>query len=201
MASQENKTWFRKVWRGLQNPITLLLPSFILTSPSASLSLAFSGLTWMQQKENLYERAVKQTFISDGELSGSACNVVWAASGASQGCRVWEHQQNPGSRHLPPNEPPQQDAGIREQWESPFISLEISTPLGERVYMCVSVRVSVCVREGEPCNTEKSVTFSHRLHTSCSCCMLRNSPKAMNTGASIGNRRMKEKTFSLGKLA
>lgn len=129
-----------------------------------------------------------------GELSGPACNGVQAASGAGQGHRSVGASTEPGSRHQTPNEPPQQDTGIREQWEPPFISREISTPLGEG---CARVCMGVC----ELCNTKKSVPFSHGLHTSCSCCMLRNSPKAMNTGASIGKRGMKEKTISLGKFS
>lgn len=39
-------------------------------------------------------------------------------------------QTGPASLCQPPNEPPQQDAEIREQWEPPFISWGISTPIG-----------------------------------------------------------------------
>lgn len=48
----------------------------------------------------------------------------------------------PVSLHQAPNEPPQQDTGIREQWESPFISGGLALPQARyiRVYVrCVTL--------------------------------------------------------------
>lgn len=146
-------------------------------SPCVSLCflfpLPFSMVIQTHHTENLNERGVKRTLISNRGtlwismglgLSLSALRPRTPCVGASTG---------PVSLRQAPNEPLQQDTGIREQWEPSFISWGLALPQERSicVYVCVVTLY------------QKHLPFSHRLHASCLCRMLRKPPQ--------GHRRTK----------
>ena len=120
-------TMIQEVWRGLQyaNSVSLTL------SLSLSLSLCpsfFSMVIQTHHKERLNERGVKRTLISNRELSASAWGLAWVTSALRSRTPCVGASTGAVSLRQAPNEPPQQDTGIREQWESPFISWGLALP-------------------------------------------------------------------------
>lgn len=100
-------------------------------SLSVSLPLFFPRFTMVirtHHKERLNERGVKRTSISNRELSGSPWGLAWVTSALRSRTPRVGASTGPVSLRQAPNEAPQQDTEIREQWEPPFISRGLALP-------------------------------------------------------------------------